>query len=252
MQLGIIIQARLGSTRLKNKMIIPFHNGQSILEILLDKLQKSIHNIPIILATTSNAQDDAIEKLAQGYIIPCFRGSENDVLDRFIKAAEFHNFDRIIRICADNPFLDIDLLNELIRVKKSTENFDYISFQTEDKTPVIKTHFGFFTEMVSVSALKKVAELTHDSLFLEHVTNYIYTYSDSFKLKWLELPDFLALRKDVRLTIDTKADFVNGQQIIAKSNKSIDQLNIAEIIEIIDNDETIKDSMVKEIDNNSK
>jgi spore coat polysaccharide biosynthesis protein SpsF len=252
MQIGVIIQARLGSTRLKNKMVIPFYAGQSILEILLSKLQNSIHEIPIVLATTSAPQDKAIESIAQDFNIPCYRGSEENVLDRFIKTAETHKFDSIIRICADNPFLDIDLINALFKASEITRGADYISFWTENKTPVIKTHFGFFAEMVSLSALKKVAEQTQDNLFIEHVTNYIYTNSDKFKLEWLELPDYLKSRNDIRLTIDTEIDFKNGQKILSESNKAIEDLKTQEIIEIIDSDETLKILMTEEIDKNSK
>jgi len=249
MQIGIIIQARLGSTRLKNKMVIPFYDDQSILQILLSKLQNTI---PIVLATTVAPQDDAIEAIAQDFNIPCYRGSEENVLDRFIKAAETYKFDRIIRICADNPFLDIDLINALIAASKTNQGVDYISFWTENKTPVIKTHFGFFAELVSISALKKVAEQTQNNLFIEHVTNYIYTYPNVFKLKWLELPNFLKSRKDIRLTVDTEIDFKNGQKILRDSNKAIEELKTQEIIEIIDNDEALKISMKEEIDKNSK
>lgn len=252
MKIGIIIQARLGSTRLKNKMIIPFYDGQSILQMLLGKLQGSIHNIPMVLATTTAPQDEAIETIAEDFNIPCYRGSEYDVLDRFIKAAETHKFDSIIRICADNPFLDIDLIKALITAKESTQGTDYISFHTENKTPVIKTHFGFFAEMVSLSALKKVAEQTKDNLFLEHVTNYIYTYSDMFKLKWLELPDYLKSRKDIRLTIDTETDFENGQKILKASGNFFEKLTIKEIVNVIDANQHLISSMEKEIHKNSK
>ena len=87
---GIIIQARCGSSRLPNKMVLPFYQSQSILSILLSRLKKKITSTPIIVATTTNLKDDLITTICKQHNIPYYRGSENDVLQRFIDAAEFY------------------------------------------------------------------------------------------------------------------------------------------------------------------
>ncbi|HNX57329.1 MAG TPA: hypothetical protein PKO30_17160, partial [Prolixibacteraceae bacterium] len=81
--LGIILQARTGSTRMPEKVILPFFEGKSILDLLIEKVKKL--GIPAVLATTVNPSDDRICDLAARHDFPVFRGSENDVLDRFIQ-----------------------------------------------------------------------------------------------------------------------------------------------------------------------
>ena len=110
---GIILQARTDSTRMPEKVILPFFQEKSILDLLLEKTKKLV--APVVLATTLNPSDDRICRLAEKHEVPVFRGSENDVLDRFIQAARKFGFSKIIRVCADNPFLDFTGMQTLIR-----------------------------------------------------------------------------------------------------------------------------------------
>ena len=188
--IAFIIQARVGSTRLPNKILLPFYKEKSILELLVEKLS-SFSGIPIIIAAPAN--------------------SENDVLDRFVQAAQYYGVDKIIRICSDNPFLEKNSINLLVQEAKRT-NADYISFNINGK-PSIKTHFGFWTEFVTLKALLQIQAMTNESLYHEHVTNYIYTHPENFNIKWLQGPDELNGRTDIRLTIDTEKDFRTIQKI---------------------------------------
>lgn len=156
-QLGIILQARTGSTRMPEKVILPFYQGQSILDLLLEKVKKL--GIPSVLATTVNPSDDRICALAEKHAVPVFRGSENDVLDRFIQAAQQMGFSKIIRVCADNPFLDLAGMQRLITEFNQSDT-DYLSFQLAGGKPSILTHFGFWTEAVRLEALEKAQKLT--------------------------------------------------------------------------------------------
>ena len=107
MNIGIIIQARLGSTRLPGKVLKPFHGDKCILDIILDKLHQASDAQVIVATSTSKDNDALVEHLERnGELV--YRGSENDVLDRFIKAAKEFHIDGIIRICSDNPFIDPD------------------------------------------------------------------------------------------------------------------------------------------------
>ena len=153
--LGIVIQARTGSTRLPNKMLLPFHSSKGVLELLLEKLCNASNDIPIIVATTTNNRDDRIVELCLKNKINYFRGSENNVLQRFIDVANKFNLKRIIRVCADNPFLSMEALDVLI-TKFENVDLDYLSFKTSKDVPVIKTQYGFWTEGVTLLALKKI------------------------------------------------------------------------------------------------
>ena len=102
-----IIQARLSSTRLPNKVILPFWNGKTIIDLLIEKL-KTFNDCNIILATSDLSANLPLVEVAKRANVDYFQGSENDVLQRFIDAAEIQDAEHIIRICADNPFLDIN------------------------------------------------------------------------------------------------------------------------------------------------
>jgi spore coat polysaccharide biosynthesis protein SpsF len=128
------------------------------------------------------------------------------VLERFIQAAEQFGFGKIVRICADNPFLDIFALEQLISQMEESES-DYWCFSTGENLPTIRTHYGFWAEGVSLPALKKIRDLTGEPLYLEHVTNYIYTHPGSFRIISTPIDPMVDSEKRVRLTVDTEADF---------------------------------------------
>ena len=208
---GIIIQARLSSTRLPGKVLMPFFEGRSILDIQLEKLKKL--DYPIILATTDNKADDRLVKECLKHDIEIFRGSEQNVLERFISCAEQFNFSKVIRVCSDNPFLDVSTISDLIGVDNA---FDYVSFRDHSGIAAIKTHWGTFVEFVSVEALSRVARLTQDNIYREHVTNYVYQHPSEFRVELLDAPSIIYSRDDLRFTVDTIEDFENMQNLYQK------------------------------------
>lgn len=250
MNLGIIIQARMGSTRLPGKILLPFYGNDTILSIILKKLHK-VKNAKVIVATSENSNNDVLENylLARNELI--YRGSENDVLNRFISAAETHNVDGVIRICSDNPFLDYDGIEELAN-KARQSDADYIGFRVNN-TPSIKTHFGFWGEYVRLDALKRVAKDTEiNSAAHEHVTIHIYTHPEEYKCEWIECPIYLQGRDDIRLTIDTAEDLINAKKVYVDLNAKNPNFGIKDIVDYLDNNKEIKFSMMDIIKNNKK
>jgi len=206
MNIGIIVQARTGSTRLPGKVIEPFVNGQSILEIIIERILKQYDAKNLVLATTTNPTDDAVQQVGGDLGLNVYRGSEENVLNRFTDVVRNFKLDGVIRVCADNPFLDVDSFSELI--KWGTENkSDYSSYSISDTTPTIKSHFGLWAEYVSGNALLKAEEMTNEKLFQEHVTNFIYGNPESFNVDLHLLPNGWANEKNIRFTLDTKEDF---------------------------------------------
>tara|TARA_R110002050_G_scaffold200591_1_gene335572 strand:- start:125168 stop:125923 length:756 start_codon:yes stop_codon:yes gene_type:complete len=206
MKIGIIIQARTGSTRLPGKVIEPFVGRQSILEIIIERILKQFDADQVILATTVSGSDDPIEKVGNDFGIHVFRGSEDNVLSRFTGVIRQFNLDGVVRVCADNPFLDVDSFHDLI--KWGVENkADYSAFSISDTVPTIKSHFGLWAEYVSADALLRAEKLTTEKLYQEHVTNFIYGNSDKFAVDLHVLPHNWALEKNIRFTLDTEEDF---------------------------------------------
>lgn len=246
----IIVQARTGSTRLPSKMTMPFFEGKGILELLLSRLGRAGLTDKIIVATTENSCDDIICGIAQNAGIEYYRGNECDVLDRFIHAAKYYRISKIIRVCADNPFLDIPALNELITLGMDTD-MDYVSRCISSGIPTIKTHYGFWTEYVTVKALEKIAERTDESIYHEHVTNYIYTHPDSFKIMLVPIPFALEKRK-IRLTIDTLDDFQMQQSIYNAVYKDNKDFQIKDVVDYLDRNVELYLAMDKLIKTNEK
>lgn len=250
MDITFIIQARLGSTRLPGKILLPFFEGKSILALLIDKL-KQFEGTKILLATSLDSVNDPLEEITKDYEIDCFRGSENDVLQRFIDAADKFNASKIIRICSDNPFLDVNSINQLIDFVTNNPRYDYVSFNVNG-IPSIKTHYGFWTEYVTLDALKKVESLTTEPLYHEHVTNYIYSHPESFNFYLLDTPSILLSHNKVRLTIDTESDFKNAQAIYNDLIKTSLYPTIEQVVYYLDNHSLYYKTMEQEILKNSK
>jgi len=245
---GVIIQARLGSTRLPKKMTKPFYEGKNILEILLAKLSSEL-NTKIILATTTNPIDDRIEEIGQEFGINIYRGSEIDVLERFIGAAEYYNISNIVRVCADNPFIQPKYIQNIIN-EINDNDFDYLSYTLTENLPVIKSHIGLFSEGTTLSTLKRINTLTNDCFYHEHVTNYIYENPSVFNIKLIDVPDFIKGRSDLRFTLDTQEDYELLQNLYAFYANSDD--NIESLILHIDSHPEILSKMKKNINKNIK
>lgn len=250
MTIGIIIQARMGSTRLPGKILKQFYGGKTLIETLLDNLHK-VEGAKVIVATSVNENNDQLDSFLskKGEIV--YRGSENDVLDRFIKAAEANGVDGIVRICSDNPFMDWHGVAALVE-KAQQSDADYIGFRIND-TPSILTHFGFWGEYVTLAALKKVYATTElGTPAHEHVTFHVYKHPDEYKCEWIAGPDFLEGRDDIRLTIDTPDDLQNALKVYSDLKAKDENFTLQDVVEYLDAHEEIKQSMLKNIFQNKK
>ncbi len=211
---GIIIQARTGSSRLPKKIVLPFYQDNCVLDILLLKLSSVFNSNKIVVATTTNQSDDLVEGITLRHGCMVFRGDETDVLKRFIDASDFYGYNKIIRICADNPFLSISSVAQLCNEFDSSVA-DYICYATSSGIPTIKTHYGFWCEAVRVEALKKINIMTTEAIYHEHVTNFIYSHRDIFDCKLLKIPCEIENKQNIRMTLDTIDDFNMLREIYA-------------------------------------
>lgn len=245
---AIIVQARTGSTRLPNKMLAPFANNKTLLAFILDRLKEAFSTDQIIVATSESTEDEEICNIAHLSDVKYFQGDENNVLKRFIDTAKFHKIDKIIRVCADNPFISPHHIQLLIN-KIENSHKDYISFQYKDGTPSIKSHAGLFAEATTLKTLERVNELNHDKFYQEHVTNFIYENPTLFKIEFISVPDVLEQNKEIRLTIDTEEDFLTAKKL---SEILPNSYSIEELVNAVINDKAILRSMQQQIRKNSK
>jgi spore coat polysaccharide biosynthesis protein SpsF len=242
----IIIQARTNSSRLPKKVVRPIDGSLTFLHLLLNRLKQLEPVAPAVLATSTQADDDIIEEIGTELNVPVFRGSETDVLSRFIEAAQQYKAEHIIRVCSDNPFLDLDKITELTQAYRGE---DYLSFAVNG-TPSILTHYGFFAEIVSLNALRKLQD-SGDSKCIEHVTNCIYTQPERFSVRFIPLA---IEQTGIRCTLDTPADFENLKQIYVDwyKNAKPDELDYRSLINFVQNHPLLVKQMKQQIKANTK
>ena len=245
---GIIIQARTNSSRLPGKILLPFYKDENILELIIKRI-KYATDIPIVIATTQKESDNSIVKIAKNMKVDFFRGNEENVLARFIDCAKQYNFSSIIRICSDNPFIDTE---DLLYLSKQNSSYDYICFSI-NKQPTITSHTGFWAEKISLNALLKIQKNTTNTIYLEHVTNYIYEHPEMFNIKKNEISGNIKTNK-IRLTLDTKEDFIILKKIFSKIYKKKNGYNFTkyDVLNHIEKNPTYLEKMMENIKRNEK
>ena len=219
-----IIQARMGSKRLPGKSLMKY-NDITPLEVLIKRIKKIKKIKLIILSITKLKKDDIFLKYAKSLNVKLYRGSNNNVLDRYFAAANFYNSKNIIRLTADCPFIDQSTLIKMIKLFNANK-YDYIS-----NTYPLPCTFpdGSDIEIFNFEALKKnklEAFLPSDK---EHVTKYFWK---SKKFKCFRLDNIIDLSK-YRYTIDILEDF-NLFKSIIKKYKNFLNLDMKKIIKFID------------------
>lgn len=208
----IIIQARTGSTRYPKKIIKKI-NKITILEILIERLKRKVKSEKLIIATTINKNDNILCNIAKKNNIKYFRGSEKNVMSRYLKIGEVYNLDTIVRITSDCPFIDPKLLIKMLNIFDK-KNIDYLS----NTLPFEKKMFpdGSDIEIFNYKSLVKSFKFTKKSE-LEHVTNQLWK-NKKFKSKIYHQK--LNLSK-FRYSLDYKSDFLIIKKIYyyLKKNK---------------------------------
>lgn len=193
-----IIQARMGSERLPGKVLMDIV-GRPMLWHVINRVRYSKYINKIIIATTTNKDDDQIEDFCKIYNIDFYRGSEGDVLDRYYQTAELWNADIIVRITSDCPLIDSEVVDKVIySYLKNKKNFNGAS------NIIKRTHpRGLDTEVISFGTLERVWNDANEDYQREHVTIYIYEHAKQFKLYSVENDKDLS---HYRWTVDEEKD----------------------------------------------
>lgn len=171
-----IIQARTGSTRLPGKVLRPIL-GLPILARVVDRVRRARTVDEVVVATTGLAADDSIEALCRASGWPVVRGSETDLLDRYVVAARAHAAAVVVRITSDCPLIDPALIDDVVAAHRSG-GADYASNSLEPRT----YPRGLDVEAVSLAALERAWAEDTDPASREHATPYIYRHPGIFSL----------------------------------------------------------------------
>lgn len=193
------IEARMTSTRLPGKVLMPLA-GEPNLSRHVERIRRSKYVDEVVIATTTNPPDDAIEALAHTLKCGVWRGSENNVLERVLEAAQSVNADIIVEVTGDCPLVDWRHVDHLIELYVNG-GYDYVANNMERTFPR-----GFDVQVFSVKTLAEVNTLTNDPTDQEHVAFYIYNHPERYKLhNWSAEGNML--RRELRVTLDTREDY---------------------------------------------
>lgn len=195
--IAAIIQARMGSIRLAGKIFFELA-GKPLIWHVVDRLKPSKKLKQIVIATTTSSGDDRIENWCVDNNVHCFRGSEDDVLDRYYHAAKSFNIQTVVRITADDPFKDYEIIDQMLEVFALNE-FDCL---TNNNPPTFPE--GIDVEVFSFTALEKAWKESRDQFEREHVTQYFYRRPELFKLGNHRHSKNLS---NLRWTIDYRSDY---------------------------------------------
>jgi len=219
----IIMQARMTSTRLPGKVLKDLM-GRPMLACQIERLRPCQCVDELMIATTTNTTDDPVIELCEAENIPWFRGSENDVLSRYVGAARQAGADVIIRITSDCPLIDSEVVDKVIReLTDNAPDCDYASNVIERSYPR-----GLDTEAFLRETLERCDRLAVSDQSREHVTSVIREVNpDEFICRSVtDSQD----NSDLRWTVDTEADLKLVRRIYEELNLPEKQLSYPEIV----------------------
>jgi len=191
-----VVQARAGSTRLPGKVLADL-GGRPVLDWVVRAARSATGVDDVVVATSTEPGDDRVADLAASLGVPVVRGSEDDVLSRFVAALDAHPADAVVRLTADCPLLDPALIDAVVAAWRAAPAHDYVSTVLVRSLPR-----GMDVELVTAGALRAIdaSATAHDRV---HVTSGIYADPERFALLGLTvLPD----SHDLRVTLDTPED----------------------------------------------
>ena len=219
----ILTQARLGSTRLPGK-ILKSVCGKTLLEHHVERLQRSRLAHEVMVATTLNPLDDQVVALCKKRGFPFFRGSENDVLDRYYQAAASTNANVVVRVTSDCPLIDpavVDLVIERFLGQRGSA--DYVSNVLQRTYPR-----GMDTEVFTFTALEEASTKARLPAEREHVTPYMHKHA-----RLSHVTNALDLSED-RWTVDTAEDFELVSRILSALYPAKPEFTMEDILTLLE------------------
>lgn len=192
-----IIQARMGSSRLPGKILKPL-GDVNVLTYDIERCRAINGVSEVIVATSSLPQDDAIAKWCEEHQVAYFRGSEDDVLDRYVQCAKMYKPDYVMRVTSDCPFFDYEMASEIVALME-TERKDIMLLEGELPR-------GLAVELISYEALLRIHEVGKEPRHREHVTYYAYEFKEQFETVTYKTPENRQA-PELRITLDTEEDY---------------------------------------------
>lgn len=222
----VIIQARTGSTRLPGKVLKKVL-GKTILELMVERVKRAKTIDKIVIATTDRPADKKIADLARKLGLDFYRGSENDLLDRYYQTAKKFNADFIVRLSSDCPLIDHEVIDKVAGFYlKNKKNCDYVSNTYPATYPD-----GMDTEVFSFKALKEAWQKADLPSEREHLTQYIRNHPEKFKKRNVRNAKDL---HRLRLTLDNPEDFILIKKIFTALYAKNKYFGLGDILDFLE------------------
>lgn len=223
MRIAVVSQARMTSTRLPGKVLKEV-GGRPLLEHHVDRIRG--HGLDVIVATTTNAEDDPIVSLCERKGTGCFRGDEHDVLARYHGAAEAHDLDVVVRVTSDCPLIDgARIRTGVEKYRDEAGPYDYLGTGVPEKTYPL----GFSFEVFSAELLRDAHRNADMPQMREHVTPYMKLRKNP-RTRLIGIP----LEQDwsgYRVTVDTEEDLELVRRLI--EDHGADGMSMEEIVSLL-------------------
>ncbi|WP_058307195.1 cytidylyltransferase domain-containing protein [Gracilibacillus massiliensis] len=225
MKVVAIIQARMGSSRLPGKVLRKVM-GKPLLYYQLMRVSRASKLDDLVVATSTLSKDNRIVNFCTSHNINYYRGSEQDVLTRYVEAARKSGADVIVRLTADCPLMDPILIDQLVECFLSEQDVDYLS------NVITRTYpRGLDIEVFSNSALMKVNQLATTASHREHVTSYFLAHSEKFLLRNVSNQHDISCH---RWTVDTIEDFQLIEHILTELYPNNRYFSVDDVLEILE------------------
>lgn len=211
--------------------------GKPMLQLHLERVKRATKIDEIIIATTNNPIDNEIENIAKIMGVKFFRGSENDVLDRVLKAAEYVNADVILELWGDAPLMDPKILDNLVEFYL---NNDYDAVGTMLPNFPYTYPIGLSALIFSTKILVEISKITKNPIDRENVSNYIYEHPDRYKVAPLPCPKELNF-PEIRIEVDEERDFEVVSKIFEEIYPKNPNFGAEDIIKFLNSYPQIRD-----------
>jgi len=225
-KIGITIEARTAASRLPGKTLKPLL-GKPMLARMIERLRMVKLADVIVLATTDAPQDQPLVDLAKELGIGYFQGSQEDVLDRVLKAAQKYDIDLIVETCGDCPVVDPPIIDTQIQAFLD-HDVDFVGCH------LVKTYpYGLDAKLFTTKTLKEVSNLTQEKADRENVSLYIYEHPEKYKLFNIEAKG-RERRADLRLVVDYQEDFDLIEQIYQELYAKNPSFSYSDILDLFE------------------
>lgn len=224
----IIVQARMASSRLPGKVTMPIL-GKSLLARMIERLLIIRHRSTVVIATSTNAEDDVIVDEANLLKVPYYRGSLDNVLDRHYQAAKMHNADVVLKIPSDCPLIDPQIVDDVLDYFFDNKGkYDYVSNLHPATHPD-----GNDVEIMTIDCLQKAWENSIRPLELEHTTPYIWENPQLFRIGNLIWNTGLDYSMSHRFTIDYPEDYQFIKRVYDELYRTRDKFSCQDILDLL-------------------